>query len=275
MKTAVATWSYRQWFDEGRMDIPAFLEQVKDLGAAGAEIHPRHLRQDEPIGPQLEDAARRAAQLGLEIAAVTAGNNFALATAAERAGEIERFVRMIEDAAAAGIRRLNTFTGYHNAGTDPLLERCRVIDAYREVCPLAAERNILLCLENHSTVCRDADGMLAILAAVGSPALRTNPDPTNFVAEFMNRSDGAREAIYTETARIAPAAANAHFKVGDFTDDGEHAYVDTARMIDIYRRAGYEGFISLEIYGREHPAHPTEVCTKALALLERHLGTSS
>ena len=225
MKASVSSWSYRVLFDNGRIDLLGFVEEVHRLGADGFEIFGRHYNAEDPVG-HLKEAVAKAKELGLEVSSLIAGNDFAAPAAAARGEQVERFKKGIENAAAAGIERINCFTGNHTDGQDPFVEAWRVIDAYREVCPLAERRGVLLCVENHSSVCRDADGILSILRAVGSDALRTNPDPSNFVADFAVRGERAREAIYTETARIAPLAANAHLKVGDYTDDGEHAFLD-------------------------------------------------
>jgi len=268
MKASVSSWSYRALFERNEIDLLGFVDEVKRLGADGFEIFPRHVDESDP-GGHLKEVAAKASRLGLEISSLIAGNDFARATAADRAEQVERFKQCLEHAAAAGIERLNTFTGYHGDGGDPAIETCRVIDAYREVMPLAERLAVLCCIENHSSVCRDADGILALLRAVGSENLRTNPDPSNFVADFAVRGERAREAIYTETAKIAPLAANAHLKVGDFTEDGEHAYVDVARLHAIYREARYDGHVVLEVYGDADQA--VDVCEKGIALLRKYM----
>lgn len=267
MKASVSSWSYRALFDQGKMDLLRFVGEVKRLGGDGLEIFPHHLRRDDP-GWHLKQIAVKARRLGLEVSSLIAGNNFALPQASERADQVERMKQWIVQAAKAGITRLNTFTGYHVSGQDPFLEVARVIDGYREVSPEAERHGVLLCIENHSSVCADADGILSIIRAVGSPNLRTNPDPTNFVADFTVRSERAREAIYAEAAKLAPLAANAHLKIGDFSDDGEHAFVDVRRLLDILRQGGYDGHVVLEVYRDAEKA--ADLCAKGLALLRRH-----
>jgi len=268
MKASISSWSYRVPFEKGQIDLLGFVDEVHAQGADGFEVLSHHVRVDDRAG-HLKEVAAKAAGLGLEISSVIAGNDFARSTAAERGDQVEGMKRWIRAAADAGIRRLNTFTGYHADGADPLMDVYRVVDAYREVCTLAEEHDVLLCIENHSSVGRDADGLLWVLRAVGSENLRTNPDPSNFVADFTTRGEREREAIYTETAKIAPLASNAHLKIGDFTDDGEHAFLDVGRIHDIYRQAGYDGHVVLEVYGEAENC--AEICAKGIALLRRHL----
>jgi sugar phosphate isomerase/epimerase len=267
MLVSVSSWSYRKLFDEKKMDILAFVDEAKRLGADGLEVFPSYLSQED-IGGHLKQVARKAETLGLSIASLIVGNDFARPTAVERAEQVERTKQWIAYAAEAGVHRLNTFTGYHTPGADPFMEACRVVDAYREVMPVADKHDAVLCIENHSTVCTDADGILSIIAAVGSSRLRTNPDFTNFVPEFRARSKRSLEAIYRETEKIARLAANAHLKVGEFTETGDDPYVDVPRLLDILRKAGYDGHIVLEYYGADDPA---AACAKGVALLRRLL----
>ncbi len=266
MLASVSSWSYRDLFADGTFDLLSFLDEVKRLGADGFEIFPRHLNADDVPG-HLAQVTAKADDLGLSIASLITGNNFAMAAAADRAAQVEQMKDWIRYAADAGIARLNTFTGYHNAGTDPELENWRVVDGYREVAPLAEERGVLLCVENHSTVCPGADGLMAMIRAADSDAMRTNPDFTNFVPEFYNRSERSLEAMYRETARVAPLAANAHLKVRDFTEEGDACHVDVARLLKILTDVGYDAHIVLEYYGRG--GDPRESCEKGIALLKR------
>lgn len=267
MKASVSSWSYRTLFDSGQFDLLSFVDEVKRLEATGLEIFPRHVDQDSPA-EHLKQVVAKAGELGLEISSLIAANSFAGAAIAERAEQVERMKGWIAAAAAAGIRRMNTFTGYHGDGQDPIMEVCRVIDCYREVMPLAEDNDILLCIENHSSVARDGDSILHIIRAVGSPNLRTNPDFTNFVPGFRELGEKALETMYKETAKVAPLASNAHLKVADFNEDGEHAYVDTSRIVDILDRAGYDGHIVLEYYGRDDCV---EACAKGVQLLRRYV----
>lgn len=267
MQVSISSWSYRKWFDEGKCDLMSFLDEVKRQEADGLEVFPHHVNRDDP-GGDLKRVAEKAEQLGLGIASVIAGNDFARVLARERGEQVERMKEWIVFTADAGVHRMNVFTGYHTSGEDPFMEASRVIDSYREVMPVAEEHNMLLCIENHSSVCRDADSILSMIRAVGSDNLRTNPDPTNFVPDFRVRSERAREQIYAETEKFAQLMANAHLKFGEFTEDGKDPYVDVARLLDIFRSAGYDDHVVLEYYGREDPAEPT---AKGVTLLRRLL----
>ena len=268
MKVSISAWSYRWFFEQKKMDYASFVDEVKRLGADGLEVFPNYVRADDP-GGHIQEIARKARKLGLDISAVIAGNDFARPAASQRAEQVERMKQWIGCTADAGVPRMNVFTGYHVSGQDPFMEAFRVIDAYREVAPVAEARQVLLCIENHSSVNPDADGILRIIQAVGSPNLRTNPDPTNFVPDYPRRPERALDAIYTETEKFSTLMANAHLKVHEFKADGEHAYVSVKRILDIWKKAGYDGHIVLEVAGE--PERAPEICAKGIALVRKYI----
>jgi sugar phosphate isomerase/epimerase len=268
MKIGISSWSYRKAIESGRMDFFGLIDETARLDAHGIEIANWHLAGEDKAAA-LKKIVQHAAERGVDITALIAGNDFAMTTNAERAREVEAALGWIRMAADVGIERVNIFTGHHKYGQDPEIERTRVVDCFLEVVPEAEKRGILLCLENHSSVHPDADGLLAIIRQVGSPCLKTNPDPTNFVHAFDRVDDATRQRIYTETAKIAPLAANTHLKINTFTPDGQAEFVDVDRIIKIYRRVGYDGFIVLEYWGNGEPEEPN---AKGVALLKTLLG---
>lgn len=265
MKAGISSWSYRFYFDQGKTDLLSFLDDIKKQGAEAFEIFPSYVDKADPAG-QLKKIAEKAGKLGLEISSLIAANDFARPAAAERAEQVDRFKKWIEGAAGAGITRMNVFTGYHQNGQDPDMEAARVIDAYREVAPLAEKHRILLCIENHSTVKSDGDGLMWLIQAIGSPSMRTNPDPTNFLPNFKLLDEKGRERIYQETEKIAPLMGNAHLKMSTFDSQGNAEFVDVARVLKIFKAHGYDGPVVIEYNGQ---GDPVDSMAKGVSQLKR------
>ncbi len=268
MKIGISSWSYRKALESGRMDFLGFVDETAEHGAHGVEIANWHLDPDDKFA-SLTKIVRHVRHKGLGISALIAGNDFAVPTVHGRSQQVAATIGWIHMAAEVAIERVNVFTGYHVDGEDPEFERHRVVDCFLDVVREAEKSNVVLCLENHSTVHPDADGLLGIIRQVGSDFLRTNPDPTNFVAGYDRLGADARERIYTETEKIAPLAANAHLKINTFTPDGQAEFVDVGRVLDIYGSVGYDGFIVLEYWGDGEPEEPN---AKGVALLRKLLG---
>ena len=267
MKASISAWSYRAFLEKNKMDMLQFVDEVKRLKADGLEIFPFYVDKKDP-GRHLKEIAKKAKKLRLGISSVIACNDFAGSNAPYRAEQIERMKQWITWTAEAGISRMNTFTGWHTPGADPFMEAARVIDAYREVCPLAEKLKVLLCIENHSSVNPDCDGILAMIRAVGSPALKTNPDPTNFIDDYAVRPQESINALYALTERFSPLMANAHLKVAEFNADGEHTYVSVRQIIEIWKNVGFDGHIVLEV-ARDAERAP-EICAQGLKLLRKY-----
>ena len=83
VKVSISSWGYRTWFAEARCDMMGFIDEVKRHGADGFEIFPAHIDQEDPASA-LKRIARRAADEGLEISSLIAGNDFALHVTALR-----------------------------------------------------------------------------------------------------------------------------------------------------------------------------------------------
>lgn len=262
MKVSVSMWSYRMFFESEKMDLVSFVQEVKRIKADGFEIFPQYLGKEPEKNIAL--LAELAKKNNLEISALIVGNDFNKPTLKERTDEVEKMRWFIKNASENGIFRLNTFTGYHVEKTEPLVETFRVVDCYREVVSLACEKKVFLCIENHSSVCSDADSLLFLIKMVGSENLVTNPDISNFVPEFYLRSESSREVMYKETEKIAPLAKNAHLKIDTFKETGEHPYIDVERYINILKKYNYTGHIVLEYYGNSDPSYSCNLGVKLL-----------
>ena len=85
----------------------------------------------------------------------------------------------------------------------------------------------------------------------------------------MKHDQAQAENSRMQAERYSGLASNAHLKVADFTADGEHAYVSAKRILDIWRKVGYDGHIVLEVYGKGDD--PAGVSAKGLALLRKYM----
>jgi L-ribulose-5-phosphate 3-epimerase len=101
---------------------------------------------------------------------------------------------------------------------------------------------VMLMLENHWGITTKTENLLRIIDGVGSPWLGINLDIGNFPID-----------PYPEITKIAPRAGIIHFKT--YFGGGEYYTLDLdyKRIAGILRGAGYKGYISLEMEGKESP----------------------
>ncbi|MCI0659882.1 MAG: sugar phosphate isomerase/epimerase, partial [Acidobacteria bacterium] len=115
------------------------------------------------------------------------------------------------------------------------------IDSINECIPHAEQAGVIMALENHWGLTTTVDGLLRIYKAVNSPWLSINLDTGNFVGD-----------PYSQLERLAQYAIVVQAK----TYYGGGVYytrdLDYHRIAKILRNAGFKGYVSLEMEGKEN-----------------------
>jgi sugar phosphate isomerase/epimerase len=128
----------------------------------------------------------------------------------------------------------------------------------KEAAPYAGSKGVILGLENHGGITEKASTIVGIVKAVDSPWVGVNLDTGNF----------SREA-YAQIAEILPYAVNAQFKTNIRDESGKSAPSDWARIIRMFRDAGYRGYFALEYEDREDATVAVPRLTRELNKLVR------
>ncbi len=156
---------------------------------------------------------------------------------------LQRFERAMELAEFYKAPRIRIFSFYMPPGEDPASHRDEVLARMSELARRAADRGIVLFLENEKGIYGDtAARVLDLLESVGSPALRHAFDPANYVE--------VRQPIDDAWARLRPFVT--HFHVKDYDANLERnvpAGVGDGQIPRLIQEAvdsGYEGFVVLE-----------------------------
>lgn len=88
----------------------------------------------------------------------------------------------------------------------------RLVESLRRICTVAEAEGVTLGLECHViTTLESPEKVRQIIEAVGSPALRYNADPVNFVASFRDAYDSAA-VLHRVFDQLAPYVVSAHVK---------------------------------------------------------------
>jgi sugar phosphate isomerase/epimerase len=125
-------------------------------------------------------------------------------------------------------------------------------ESLREVSDYAAERNIVIVLENDDPVSEDAFFLVKVIEAVRNPYLRALPDFANSLmagdAEFNYRS---LQTMFQHAFNVC------HVKDRETNDQGKELHVDLKRCFDILKASGYRGYCSIEYDSPGDPFGPT------------------
>lgn len=266
IKLGVSTYSYWHFRTE-RVRVETVIDQAAALGVDGVDILHRQMDipEREPLRPAhrpyLQHLKRHAFRNGLDLICLSIHQDFVDPSADYRRQQVAHTEKCIEIAYALGIPcirlnsgRWNTIPSFDDLmaarGVEPVLPGHTeddgfnwCIDCIEQCLPKAAECGVLLALENHWGLTSSPAGLLRIVNAIDSPWLGVLMDTGNFL-----------EDPYAKLAQIAPRTVFVQAKT--YFGDGEWytLELDYPRIARLLADAGYTGYISLEMEGKEPAA---------------------
>jgi sugar phosphate isomerase/epimerase len=257
IQLAVSTYSY--WhFKPTKYPIEDVIEDAARLGFDGVEILHRQMTDESPA--YVNSLKKRAFTLGLSMPMLSIHQDFVSPAADERAKMIDHTVRCLELAARLGIPcvRLNsgrwkTIPDFNDLmkvkGDEPPLPGYKLEDAIGwcvssiEKClPTCEKLGVMLALENHWGLTTSIDNLLNIHQKVNSPWLGINMDTGNYPGD-----------PYAGIERLAPKATIVQAKTYYGGGEWYTLDLDYKRIAGILRKANYNGWVSLEMEGKESP----------------------
>ncbi|MHC1696184.1 MAG: sugar phosphate isomerase/epimerase family protein [Eubacteriales bacterium] len=270
MKLSVTSYSFSQLFANGSSNQLDCVSRAKDMGFEAIEftdLSPHDGSTEEEYAVKIGAEAKR---VGITVANYTIGADFLFGSNGDTKAEIERVKRKIDVAAlmgATGLRHDATYgfpAGQREyRGFDSVLPA--LADACRAVTEYAAGKGIRTMIENHGFFCQDSDRVEKLVNTVAHPNFGWLVDMGNFTC--------ADENPVTAVGRAAPYAfyvhaKDFHIKSGMGPNPGEgffmsragnylrgsiigHGDVPVRQCLSALKRAGYDGFVSVEFEGME------------------------
>jgi sugar phosphate isomerase/epimerase len=257
IRLAVSTYSYWHFRTE-KYPIEKVIEDAALLGFDGVEILHRQMASESP--EYVNGLKRAAFRHGLALPMLSIHQDFVSPDAAERQKDIEHTKHCIELAARLGTPAIRLNSGRWNTiksfddlmkvkGEEPPIAGHTEEDAFGwvtqsiEACLPAAEKaGVLLALENHWGLTTKPENLLRIYKAVNSPWLVINMDTGNFASD-----------PYAGIEMLAPHAAIVQAKTYYGGGEWYTLELDYPRIASILRKANFQGWVSLEMEGKEPP----------------------
>jgi L-ribulose-5-phosphate 3-epimerase len=268
IRLAVSTYSYWHFRTE-RYSIEKVIEDAARLGFEGVEILHRQMEAETPA--YLNRLKQLAFRYGLSLPMLSIHQDFVFPDAAERAKHVAHTKRCIDLAAQMAIPAIRLNSGRWKTipsfddlmkvkGNEPPLAGYKIDDAFRwcvdsirECLPHAEKAGVLLALENHWGLTTDVEMLLRIHREINSPWLGINLDTGNFPGD-----------PYAGLEKVAPHATIVQAKTYYGGGEWYTLDLDYKRIARILRGAGFRGWVSLEMEGKE-PA--SSAVPKSLAVL--------
>ncbi|MGE3310759.1 MAG: sugar phosphate isomerase/epimerase family protein [Limisphaerales bacterium] len=278
IKFGISTYSYWHFRTE-KVSVESVISSAANLGAEGVDILHRQMDipEREPLTAEhrayLQRLKRHAFRQGIDLICLSIHQDFVDPDPEVLSRQVDHTLKCIEIAYELGIPcirlnsgRWNTIPSFDDLmkarGVEPVLPGHTEDDGFRwcqqciERClPKAESCGVLLALENHWGLTNTPEGLLRLVNSVRSPWLGALMDTGNFL-----------EDPYDKLAAIAPKTVFVQAKTYPGGGEWYTLDLDYRRISRLLDDAGYVGYVSLEMEGKEPPA---TAVPKSLAMLQK------
>lgn len=272
MKISTSSYSFQQYIREGKLTQIDTIEAAHKLGFEAIEFIDLRPVEEPTLEQQIEYAHKireKADSLGMTVNAYTIRGYMHQETKELCDKEVERLKSQVDVAKIMGCSVLRHDVCYQLTKSGPSrsfdLMLPIIADNTRRVTEYAQTQGIVTCSENHGYIAQDSDRIERLVNAVNHENYGVLVDMGNFIC--------ADEDPVIAVSRLAPYAVHAHckdllVKPGTDPDPGEyfhtsrggnfmrsmilgHGSVPVKQCIRILKKAGYDGYLSIEYEGKE------------------------
>lgn len=256
-KLGISTYSY--WHFEGEpFPIKQVIDEASEIGVGGVDVLHRQMASEDP--DYARELRRYALSKGVNLICLSIHQDFVTPDEHERGLHVDHTIRALELANQMGIPCIRVNSGRWGTvdsfdrlmelgGNAPPLEGYTqddafgwCIDAFKKCLPAARELGVVMALENHWGLTSSAEGVLRIVQAVDSPWLQVLADTGNF-----------RDRTYEQLEKLAPETVLVSAKTYYGGGVWYSLDLDYERIAQIFRGAGYQGYVTLEFEGKADP----------------------
>lgn len=267
--------SYSYWHFRGeRVPIEKVITEAARLGFDGVEILHRQMTGESTA--YLNKLKRLAFASGLDLILLSIHQDFVSPDEADRKKAVDHTRHCIDLASQLGIPcirinsgRWGTIPSFDDlmkaGGNEPPLPGYTDEDAFgwcrqsiEQCLPHAERAGVVMALENHWGFTTRPENVIRLYKAIDSPWLGINMDTGNYVGD-----------PYPQMELLAPFATIVQAKTYYGGGEWYTLDLDYARVARILRHAGFGGYVSLEMEGKEDPA---TAVPKSLQVLREAFG---
>ena len=263
IKLGISTYSY--WhFEEKKFPVETVIERAAEIGVECVDVLHRQmdLKERAPFDAEGRAYCRKLKRLafrnGIDLVCLSTHQNFVSANPVARQASVDHTLKCLDIADALGVGCIRVNAGRWNTIPDfdefmkkrglepPLAGHTEdeafdwTIDGLGKCLKRAEELGIVLALENHWGLSRSPEGLLRLLAPFDSPFIGALMDTGNFL-----------EDPYDKLKQIAPKTVFVQAKTYYGGGLWYTLELDYARIARILADAGYSGYVSLEMEGKE------------------------
>ncbi len=271
MKIGVSLYSFHWYANDNSLGVKGCIDKVKEFGGEGVDFIEvdKYASDLEAYKAYAKDIGDYCKSVGIQPLCFCVGSDF---LNRDFDSEVERVKGLVDVAAAYGcpVLRHDATVGYPNSvkigrSFDSVLPT--LAKAYREITEYAATKGIKTSIENHGFFSQDPDRIEKLINAVDHENFGALVDIGNFAC---SDSDHAYAVGLLAPYAVHAHAKDFHKKSGTFENPGEgwfcsrggnylrgaiigHGDVPVRQCVNILKRNGYDGFLTIEFEGMEDP----------------------
>ena len=265
IKTCVSTYSFGGLIGDNQLGINGVIDKTAEMGFDGIEFidgGPITLESAPKIKKFCQDA-------GLALVNLCTGADFAKEDPDQLAEQVSKVKETIDVASALGVAMVRHDAGYapfsrkYRTGFDAALPY--MAEAIGEVTEYAEKRGIRTLTENHGFFSQDAARVEKLINTVGHPNFGALVDIGNFMCadEDPTLSVGilapyayhvhCKDFYWKSGVEIAPGEGWFQTRAGNWLRGSVVGFgsAGAAQSLQTLKRAGYDGFYSIEFEGGE------------------------
>ncbi len=184
---------------------------------------------------------RLAYKMAVEIYSISVRTDMCRPTAELQAMEVEETKKWVDVAEKLGAGHVRVFGGEVPKGASEDQASQWVVEILKRAAEYAGKKGIILGLENHGGITEKAQRVIQIVKQVDSPWVGINLDTGNFPTH-----------PYSQVEACVPYAVNVQLKA-EMEDNGKKFPADWDRVLTVFAKAGYRGYLALEYEAAENP----------------------
>ncbi|MFY0482955.1 sugar phosphate isomerase/epimerase family protein [Flavobacterium sp. PLA-1-15] len=278
-KLSLAQWSLHKAINEEKtLSNLDFARKAKELGFQGVEYVTQLYSID--TGNEISSRKKLVQELklrsndnGIENVMIMIDNEGELASTSkvERNNAVENHLKWVDVATELNCPTVRVNLFGLQAEKDFTVWKETSIAGLGSLCEYAAKNKINVVVENHGGLSSDASKLTEVIKAVNMKNCGVLPDFGNFCVKRENGERWGSACIeeydkYKGVAELMPFAKGVSAKSFDFDSNGNETTIDYYKMLEIVKKANYNGFIGVEYEGNNLKEMDGILATKKLLL---------
>ena len=249
-------YSFLRYLDPGKMTMEEFILKGVEMGVDGVDMTAYWFKSTDT--DYLLSLRHLAFKNGMPFTGVGSGPDMLVADRDRRREALDEIKAWVDHTDVLGASHMRVFAGILPKGATLAQGLDWTTETMKAACDYAAKKGVVLGVETHAGITQRAENALELLRRVDSPYAGITLDITHFHGD----SD---EDMYKQIEACIPYATQTHIR--DHFDNRNP--IDLDRVWQMFAKAGYKGYMSLEYQGREDPMTAAPKMVEQMKALSR------